>query len=199
MSAPRIEALALPGLPELRAGDDLAALVAVALADAGIVVRDDDIVVVASKAVAKVEGRSVPAVDRGAAIAEQSVRCVAERMLADGRVTRVVQSRAGPVLAAAGVDASDVETGTVLLLPVDPDTSARRLRADLGGATGARPAVVVSDTSGRPWRDGVTDFALGAAGLTCLSTCCCKSSRLPACPRHPMPTTLIRPANPRWP
>jgi coenzyme F420-0:L-glutamate ligase/coenzyme F420-1:gamma-L-glutamate ligase len=79
-----------------------------------------------------------------------------------------VQTRSGPVLAAAGVDASDVAAGTVLLLPQDPDASARALRARFAELTGRSPAVLVTDTAGRPWREGVTDFALGAAGLACL-------------------------------
>ena len=163
-----LEAFAVPGLPELRAGDDIGDMIARSVAAAGFSLRDDDVVVVASKVVAKVEGRSVPAPDRAAAVEAETVRLVAARTLPDGRVTRVVQSRSGPVLAAAGVDASDVEPGTVLLLPVDPDGSARRLRALLAAAAGVRPAVVVSDTTGRPWREGVTDFALGAAGLVVL-------------------------------
>jgi coenzyme F420-0:L-glutamate ligase/coenzyme F420-1:gamma-L-glutamate ligase len=80
----------------------------------------------------------------------------------------VVRTRVGPVLAAAGSDASDVPDGVVLLLPADPDGSARALRARLHELTGARPAVLVTDTSSRPWRDGVSDFALGAAGLAVL-------------------------------
>jgi len=164
----RLEAFAVPGLPELRTGDDLGRLIAESIAAEGLSLGDDDIVVVASKVVAKIEGRSVAAGDRAAAVDGETVRLVAARTLPDGRVTRVVQSRSGPVLAAAGVDASDVEPGTVLLLPVDPDASARRLRASLAAATGVRPAVVVSDTTGRPWREGVTDFALGAAGLVVL-------------------------------
>lgn len=163
-----LEVLVVPGLPEVSAGDDVGRLIARACTAAGIVLRDDDVVTVASKVVAKAEGRTVPAADRDAAVAAETVRVVAERALPDGRVTRVVQARSGPVLAAAGVDASDVPAGTVLLLPADPDASARRLRASLAEHTGVRPAVVVTDTSGRPWRVGVSDFALGAAGLVVL-------------------------------
>lgn len=168
-----VVALSVPGLPEVGPGDDLAGLLARACAAAGIALGAEDVVVVASKVVAKVEGRSVPAAMRERALDRESVRLVAERGLPDGRTTRVVQSRSGPVMAAAGIDASDVAEGTVLLLPADPDASARalrtRLRALLEPTLGGRaPAVVVSDTSGRPWRDGVTDFALGAAGLEVL-------------------------------
>ena len=163
-----MQVLSVPGLPEVRPGDDVGALVAAASSAAGIALGDDDIVTVASKVVAKAEGRAVPAADREQAIERETVRVVAERRLPDGRVTRVVQTRTGPVLAAAGVDASDVPEGLVLLLPADPDASARRIRTALQDALGTRPAVVVTDTSGRPWRMGVADFALGAAGLTVL-------------------------------
>jgi coenzyme F420-0:L-glutamate ligase/coenzyme F420-1:gamma-L-glutamate ligase len=163
-----ITAVAVPGIGEVRAGDDLAALVATALAGAGVVLRDDDVVVVASKVVAKAEGRTVPAGAREGAIDEASVAEVASRRLPDGRRTRVVRTHLGPVLAAAGVDASDVPEGTVLLLPADPDASARALRSRLAELTGTRPAVLVTDTAGRPWREGVADFALGAAGLAVL-------------------------------
>ncbi|MEJ5887608.1 coenzyme F420-0:L-glutamate ligase [Pseudokineococcus marinus] len=160
--------MALPGVPEVRPGHDLGALLVDAVARAGLALRDDDVLVVASKVVAKAEGRSVRARGRAAAVDAQTVRVVAERGLPGGATTRVVQSRSGPVLAAAGVDASDVEPGTVLLLPADPDASARALRARVTELTGASPAVVVSDTTGRPWRVGVTDLALGVAGLTAL-------------------------------
>lgn len=163
-----MQALAVPGLPEVAPGDDLGRLVAQACRSSGIALSDTDILTVASKVVAKAEGRFVPAGEREEAIARETVRVVAERRLPDGRVTRVVQTRTGPVLAAAGVDASDVPEGLVLLLPEDPDASARRIRAALHASLGARPAVVVTDTSGRPWRMGVADFALGAAGLTVL-------------------------------
>jgi coenzyme F420-0:L-glutamate ligase/coenzyme F420-1:gamma-L-glutamate ligase len=166
-----VVAVAVPGLPEVRAGDDLAGLVVAACRAAGLPLGDDDVLVVASKVVAKAEGRAVPGRDlaeRAAAVRSQSVRVVAERVLPDGWVTQVVQSRSGPVLAAAGVDASDTPDGVVLLLPADPDASARALRAGVRALTGAGPAVLVSDTGGRPWREGVADFALGAAGLAVL-------------------------------
>jgi coenzyme F420-0:L-glutamate ligase/coenzyme F420-1:gamma-L-glutamate ligase len=147
------------GLPEVRAGDDLAVLLSKALP-----ARDDmlagDIVVVTSKIVAKAEGRTVRADDREKAIDDESVRLVARR----GQ-TRITQTRHGLVLAAGGVDASNTEAGTVVLLPVDPDGSARRLRAALRAARGVDVAVIVSDTLGRPWRLGLTDAAVGVAGL----------------------------------
>lgn len=166
--AARLEAVAVPGLPELGPDDDLAALLVGACAAAGLTLRDDDVLAVASKVVAKVEGRAVAAGAREDVVAGETVRVVAERLLPDGRVTRVVQTRSGPVLAAAGVDASDVAAGTVLRLPADPDASARRLRARVRDLAGVAPAVLVTDSAGRPWREGVADFALGAAGLRVL-------------------------------
>lgn len=159
-----LQVLPVPGLPEVAAGDDLVALVVDALARCAITPADGDVLVVSSKIVSKAEGRAVTAPSRDGAIADQTRRVVAERVGPRG-ITRVVESRSGPVLAAAGVDASNVPPGTVLLLPADPDASARRLRAGLRAATGVQLGVVVSDTAGRPWRDGQVDLAVGAAGV----------------------------------
>lgn len=156
----------VPGLPEIEAGADLATLIWQAT-QADRALQDGDVLAVASKIVAKAEDRGVPAEQREAAITAESVRQVAARSLPHGRVTQVVQAAAGPVMAAAGVDTSDVPAGTVLLLPADPDASARRIRAGLGGR-GVDVGVLVTDTGGRPWRAGVADFALGAAGIACL-------------------------------
>ncbi len=149
------------GLPEIRPGDDLGALLARAAPD----LRDGDIVVVTSKIVSKAEGRVVRGVDRDEAIDAETVRVVSEWTTPRGR-TRISQTAHGFVLAAAGVDASNVETGTVVLLPEDPDDSARRLRASLRDRLGVSVGVVITDTAGRPWRDGLVDFAVGAAGVT---------------------------------
>ncbi|WP_404815460.1 coenzyme F420-0:L-glutamate ligase [Streptomyces thermolineatus] len=166
--APSFRAWALPGLPEIRPGDDLAALVAGAAADAagpggGPGLADGDVLLVTSKIVSKAEGRVVRAEDREAAIDAETVRVVARR----GRL-RIVEDRRGLVMAAAGVDASNTPAGTVLLLPEDPDASARRLRAGLRERLGVDVAVVITDTFGRPWRNGLTDVAIGAAGLHAL-------------------------------
>lgn len=150
----------LGGIPEVGSGDDLAALIADAVAASERPLADGDILVVTSKIVSKAEGRSLSGGDREAAIDAETQRVVA-RM---GR-TRIVQTRQGLVMAAAGVDASNVEPGTVLLLPEDSDASARALRAGLGARLGVRVGVIVSDTFGRPWRIGQTDVAIGAAGL----------------------------------
>jgi coenzyme F420-0:L-glutamate ligase / coenzyme F420-1:gamma-L-glutamate ligase len=143
------------GLPEITAGADLARLISDQAPD----LRDGDIVVVTSKIVSKAEGRVVRA-DRERAIDDEAVRVVARR----GQ-TRIVETRHGLVLAAAGVDSSNTEPGTVVLLPEDPDGSARRLRKGLGERRGVSIGVVITDTMGRPWRNGQTDAAIGAAGL----------------------------------
>lgn len=163
-----LQVLPVPGLGELGPDDDLAHAVTQAARIAGLTLRDGDIVVIASKVVAKVESRLVPADHREAALAQQTVRQVAARSLPDGRVTRVVHTRSGPVLAAAGIDASDVPAGKVLLLPIAPDASAARLQGGLMRRWHAQLGVIVSDTAGRPWREGVSDFALGAAGVRTL-------------------------------
>lgn len=156
----RIEVWAVEGLPEFRSGDDLAALIGDALADE---LQDGDILAVTSKIVSKAEGRSVVAADREDAITAETVRVVATR-----GTTRIVQNAWGQVMAAAGVDASNTAQGTVLLLPVDPDSSARLLCAALRERFGVRVGVIITDTFGRPWREGQTDVALGAAGVRVL-------------------------------
>jgi coenzyme F420-0:L-glutamate ligase/coenzyme F420-1:gamma-L-glutamate ligase len=147
------------GLPEVRRGDDLAALITGAV-DLG----EGDILVVTSKIVSKAEGRIVEAADREAAITAETVRVVATRSY-EGGVTRIVENRQGIVGAAAGVDASNAPHGTVLLLPVDPDGSARALATGIRALTGVSVGVILSDTLGRPWREGQTDIAIGAAGV----------------------------------
>jgi coenzyme F420-0:L-glutamate ligase/coenzyme F420-1:gamma-L-glutamate ligase len=160
MSTParRLEVWAPDGMPEVAAGDDLAALVLAALGD-GADLADGDVVCVTSKVVSKAEGRTREG-DRETAVEEETVRVVARR----GPV-RIVRNRLGLTMAAAGVDASNVPTGSVVLLPVDPDRSARTLRREVLRRTGTNVGVVVTDTSGRAWREGQTDLAVGAAGL----------------------------------
>jgi coenzyme F420-0:L-glutamate ligase / coenzyme F420-1:gamma-L-glutamate ligase len=154
--------LPVPGLPELRPGDDLAGLVAAAVA-----LEDGDVVVVTSKAVSKTEGRLVP-VPVGAdreAVRQAAVEAETARVVARRGSTVIASTRHGLVLAAAGVDASNVRPDEVALLPEDPDASAARLRDRLRALSRARVAVVVSDTLGRPWRVGQVDQAIGVAGL----------------------------------
>ncbi|HET7305623.1 MAG TPA: coenzyme F420-0:L-glutamate ligase [Segeticoccus sp.] len=167
----------LDGMPELTAGADLAAVVVVALRENGIELLDGDVLVVSSKVVSKAAGLTAAAGSgdpgtRDRVVLEQSRRVVAERLTPRG-TARIVESLAGPVMAAAGVDASNTGSPDVLLLlPHDPDGCARELRDGIrqewGRVAGGEPpaiGVVLSDTAGRPWRTGQVDFALGAAGV----------------------------------
>jgi coenzyme F420-0:L-glutamate ligase/coenzyme F420-1:gamma-L-glutamate ligase len=144
------------GVGEVEPGDDLAALLLDAISDG---VADGDVVCVTSKVVSKAEGR-VRIGERAEAIAAETRRVVARR----GGLAIVV-NRLGLTMAAAGVDASNVSSGHVLLLPEDPDASARRLRRAVAERLGLNVAVLVTDTGGRAWREGQTDIAIGAAGL----------------------------------
>lgn len=153
------EVIGIAGLPEVTAGADLASL----LLATGVGLADGDILLVTSKVISKAEGRVLHATERESAIDAETVRVVARR----GTI-RIVENRQGLVMAAAGVDASNTPPGTVLLLPEDPDTSARALRHRLQQLTGLNLAVVITDTFGRPWRNGLTDVAIGAAGLPTL-------------------------------
>ncbi|MFJ8327554.1 coenzyme F420-0:L-glutamate ligase [Streptomyces anulatus] len=157
--APSFRVWAVGGIPEVRAGDDLAKLIAAA--GPGLV--DGDILLVTSKIVSKAEGRVLRAADREAAIDAETVRVVARR-----GPLRIVENRQGLVMAAAGVDASNTPAGTVLLLPEDSDASARAIRDGLRDTLGVEVGVVVTDTFGRPWRNGLTDVAIGAAGVRVL-------------------------------
>ena len=154
----RLEVWAPDGLPEVRPGDDLAGLLLGAL-HGGADLADGDVVCVTSKVVSKAEGRTRRG-GREEAIDEESVRLVARR-----GPTRIVRHRLGLTMAAAGVDASNVAAGSVVLLPLDPDASARGLRHEIRARTGVNVAVIVTDTAGRAWREGQTDLAIGAAGL----------------------------------
>lgn len=160
----RLTVWAPEGLGEVHPGDDLGALVGDVLAAEGL--ADGDVVVVTSKIVSKAEGRAVAAADREDAITAETVRVVATRRRPGLPPLRIVENRLGLVMAAAGVDASNTPEGTVLLLPEDPDASAREVRAALRARFGlARLGVVVTDTAGRAWRDALVDIAIGAAGV----------------------------------
>lgn len=166
--APSLTVVGVRGIGEVVAGSDVARLVVDALARDGVSLGAGDCLVVSSKVASKALGLtwSGSKVD---AVAAGTVRVVAERW-SDGRPTRVVESVAGPVMAAAGVDGSNTgPSATLLVLPDDPDAVADRLRSDvlaLLGLDASTPfAVVLSDTAGRAWRGGLTDFALGSAGL----------------------------------
>jgi len=156
-----ISIFAPDGIGEVGPGTDLPAAIATAVAaDACGPLRSGDIVVVTSKIISKAEGRFMPAARRDEAIDAESLGTVARR-----GPTRIVRTRHGLTLAAAGVDNSNVASDSILLLPLDPDASAARLRSALEAATGARLGVVVSDTAGRAWRIGQTDQAIGASGV----------------------------------
>lgn len=154
-----VEILAVEGLPEVQPGDDLVELLAAPLRALGA--RDGDVVAVTQKIVSKAEGRLVAADERPTWIERESTEVVARR----GDLV-IARTRHGFVCANAGVDASNVPAGVLSLLPEDPDASAERLRRGLEAGLGLSPVgVVVTDTFGRPWREGVVDVAIGCAGL----------------------------------
>jgi coenzyme F420-0:L-glutamate ligase/coenzyme F420-1:gamma-L-glutamate ligase len=153
----RLTVLAPDGAPEVWPGDDLVELL-LGLARPA----DGDVVLVTSKVVSKAEGRTRPG-SREDALPGETARVVARR-----GPTTIVRTHHGLTMAAAGIDASNVAAGTVVLLPEDPDASARRLRDRLREVAGVNVGVVVTDTAGRAWREGQTDIAIGAAGLTVL-------------------------------
>src|SRR5487761_1650771 len=155
-----LQIFGVAGIPEISPGADLARLIADAVnAPGGPGLLDGDILVVTSKVVSKAEGR-VTAMTREDAVEAETVRVVARR-----GTMMISQTRHGFVMAAAGVDESNTAPGTVVLLPEDPDESARRIRKALRARTGVSVGVVVTDTFGRPWRAGQTDTAIGAAGV----------------------------------
>ncbi|MDT5362882.1 MAG: dehydro coenzyme reductase / coenzyme F420-0:L-glutamate ligase / coenzyme [Mycobacterium sp.] len=166
-SAAAVEILPVPGLPEFRPGDDVAA----AIAAAAPWLRDDDVVVVTSKVLSKSEGRIVAAptdpVERDA-LRRRLIDDEAVRVLAHKGRTLITENAIGLIQAAAGVDGSNVDAAELALLPVDPDGSARVLRSRLGELLDVTVGVVVTDTMGRAWRNGQTDAAIGAAGLAVL-------------------------------
>ncbi len=185
MSATRLEIEAVPGMPEVRPGDDVAALLHAALEAASLALGSGDVVVVAQKVISKAEGRIVSLAgispsSRAEALArevDKDPRLVevilgeSREVVASGPGVLVVEHVSGHVMANAGVDRSNVGTPAedhVLLLPRDPDGAAARLREELAALAGVAPAVVVSDSIGRPWRNGTAAVALGAAGLPAL-------------------------------
>ncbi|MGZ5398167.1 MAG: coenzyme F420-0:L-glutamate ligase [Mycobacterium sp.] len=159
--------LPVPGLPEFRPGDDLTA----AIASAAPWLRDDDILVVTSKVISKCEGRIVDApvdADERDILRRKLIDAEAVRVLARKGKTLITENAIGLVQAAAGVDGSNVDSAELALLPTDPDASAAALRDGLRQRLGVTVGVVVTDTMGRAWRNGQTDVAIGAAGLTVL-------------------------------
>lgn len=149
------------GIGEVSPGTDLSELIVESIPD----LAEGDIVCVTSKIVSKAENQIVAAGDREEAISRETVRLVAQRNRPDGPPLRIVENQLGLVMAAAGVDASNTADGTILLLPRDPDASARAIRAGILARLGVNVAVVISDTAGRPWRAGLTEIAIGCAGI----------------------------------
>lgn len=187
MTPRRLEITALPGIPLVRPGDDLAALILAALGRAETALASGDTLVIAQKVVSKAEGRyaSLAAVEPGAAARDlarqidKDPRLVELILRESERVVRqrpgllIVQHKHGYVLANAGIDASNVEPDAaagerVLLLPEDPDWSCRALRQRLREATGVAPTVIINDSLGRAWRHGTVGTAIGSAGLAAL-------------------------------
>jgi coenzyme F420-0:L-glutamate ligase/coenzyme F420-1:gamma-L-glutamate ligase len=168
-----LRVIPVEGIPEVTAGDDLAALLAEAAS-----FEDGDVVVVAQKVVSKAEGRTVrldevePSARARELAADEDPRRLEAILREAERIVRarpplvIAETRHGFVCASAGVDASNApEEGVLVLLPLDPDASARRIRDGLAERTGRALGVVVSDSFGRPWRQGTTDVAIGAAGI----------------------------------
>ena len=157
-----VEVIPVDGLPEVRPGDDLASMLKEPLRALGA--RSGDVVVVTQKIVSKAEGRVVPDGDRAAWVERETERVVARR----GDLT-IAATRHGFVCANAGVDASNVDGGGLTLLPIDPDGSAERIRSALAGSLAIEDlGVVVTDTFGRAWREGVINVAIGVAGIPAL-------------------------------
>lgn len=157
-----IRIVPLDGIPEVAPGDDLAAFI-VSAARRGIGIEDRDVIVVTHKVVSKQEGRIVEVADDATyrrLVEDESMRIIRRR----GDLV-IAQTRHGFVCANAAVDRSNVAAGHALLLPVDPDRSAHRLRVLIERATGATIGVVITDTFGRPWRRGLVDVAIGVSGL----------------------------------
>jgi len=167
------------GIKRIEVGDGLGEVIAEALRKGGFELKDDDVVVVTQKVVSKSEGRLVrldmvkptkkakqlaAELDKDPKIVELVLR-ESRRVVRKGHGVLITETRHGFVCANSGVDVSNVEKGYASLLPVDPDGSARRIRESLENATARRLAVVVTDTFGRPWREGQTDVAIGCSGI----------------------------------
>ena len=156
--------LGITGLPEIEPGDDLATMIVEAIAQEGLELVSSDIVVITHKVVSKQEGRivEIPTEDAyRAVVADEAVTVIRRR----GDLV-IAQTRHGFICANAAVDRSNVASGYALLLPIDPDRSAHRLRTLISRATGADVGIVITDTFGRPWRRGLVDVAIGVSGVT---------------------------------
>jgi len=177
---PPLEIVPVESLPEIRDGDDLGALIADAASAEGKPLRTGDCLVVTQKIISKAEGRLVrleevvpsPFALAYAARYDKDARQVEVVLRESARIVRmdhgvlISETRHGVVCANAGVDASNAAEGRVALLPLDPDASAQRVREVLGQRLGRWPAVIISDTFGRPWREGIVNVAIGVAGMS---------------------------------
>jgi coenzyme F420-0:L-glutamate ligase / coenzyme F420-1:gamma-L-glutamate ligase len=186
MEAPTVTLTAVPGIPLIEPGDDLARILIDGLRRAGLVLRDRDVLVIAQKIVSKAEGRYVELdavrpssrANELAGVTAKDPRHVEVVLAESSEVVRhregllITEHRLGFVMANAGVDQSNIAHGDgrerVLLLPEDPDATARLLRSRIADRAGANVGVLVTDTAGRAWREGQTDIAIGAAGLLVL-------------------------------
>lgn len=179
MTVPEIRIVGLTGIPEIKAGDDLPSLIIAAARRMSFEIKDHDVFVIAQKIVSKAEGRTVRldsiipseiAAD-WAARYDKDPRMVEVVLRESKRIVRmdrgvvISETRHGFVCANAGVDASNVADDVVTLLPADADESARRIQTALEREFNRRAAVIISDTFGRPWREGITNVAIGVAGI----------------------------------
>jgi coenzyme F420-0:L-glutamate ligase/coenzyme F420-1:gamma-L-glutamate ligase len=155
-----ISLIPVPGIPEIHPGDVLAAIIA-----EHAELHDGDVVVVTQKIVSKAENRLVPIDPDLPRASRQAVLDEAVRVVRQRHDLIITETRHGFICANSGVDLSNVERGWAVLLPVDSDRSARRIRDGLRGRAGVAVGVIISDTFGRPWRRGLTDVAIGCAGI----------------------------------
>ncbi len=175
----RVEIIGVDGLGEVQAGDSVGRLIAAACVRSSFKLCDNDIIVVAQKVVSKAEGRLVQLdritpsaqakalsreLDKDASLVEV-ILSESRRMIRKGGRALIVETHHGFVCANAGVDCSNVGLGQAALLPEDPDRSAKQIRAEIQEGCGAAPAVIISDSFGRPWRLGTVDVAVGIAGM----------------------------------
>jgi coenzyme F420-0:L-glutamate ligase/coenzyme F420-1:gamma-L-glutamate ligase len=181
---PRLEVIGIEGLPEIRAGDDLSKLIVWALRQHSLTPRSGDILVISQKVVSKAEGRikrledivpSTPAISMARELGRdprviEVIFQESRRIVRMDRGILITETRHGLVCANAGVDQSNVEAGSVSLLPEEPDHSADTLRTEVEKLSGVAVGVIISDTFGRPWREGLTNVAIGVAGLAPLKS-----------------------------
>lgn len=179
MTIPEIRIIGVTGMPEIGAGDDLPSIIAASVRGMNLEIVEGDIFVVAQKVVSKAEGRTVrldsinpsPLAREWAAQNNKDARMIEVVLRESKRIVRmergviICETRHGFVCANAGVDASNVAEDIVTLLPVDSDESARRIQSALESGFGPKVAVIISDTFGRPWREGIVNVAIGVAGI----------------------------------